>query len=481
MRGQSLFLSTLLVLAACKVGPDYFRPAAPTPPAFKEAKGWKRAEPADAKPRGPWWSIYNDPILDSLEQQVAISNQNLKASEAAFRQARAIVQETESTLFPVISATGSAQRTGGGSRSGGAGGSRSGSQFSITSAASWEIDVWGRIRRQVESDVATAQASAADLANAQLSAQATLATDYLQLRISDQLKRLLDDDVEQFRLSLQITENRYHAGVAARSDVASAQALLDGTRAQSIAVGVQRAALEHAIAVLIGKPPADFAIAPKLDELHVPDVPLAVPSALLERRPDIAGDERRIQSANALVEVAIAAYYPTVSLSGSYGFNSSRLGNLIEGPNSLWAVGGQLAETIFDFGQRNAQVRAARAFYDESVANYRQTVLTAFQQVEDELAALRILEQQDAVQQSAVKSAKEAVQLFINQYKAGTVAYTSVTTAQTTALQDEQSQLNILQSRLVASVTLVEALGGGWDAGALPTKEQLDEGRQMFP
>ena len=244
---------------------------------------------------------------------------------------------------------------------------------------------------------------------------------------------------------------------------------------------MQRAALEHAIAVLIGKAPADFSIEPKLHDLRVPEIPLTVPSALLERRPDIAGDERRIESANALIGVAIAAYYPTLNLTASYGFTSPSLGNLIQGPNSLWAVGGQVAETIFDFGQRAGQVEAAHAFYDESVANYRQTVLTAFQQVEDQLAALRILEQEDAVQRSAVKSAEEAVQLFINQYKAGTVAYTSVITAQTTALQDEQAQLNIMQSRLVASVDLIEALGGGWEAGELPTKDQLNEGRQLFP
>jgi len=477
MRALLLLALALLALASCKVGPNFVRPEAETPPAFKEAKDWKPAHPSDTAPRGPWWSVYDDPILDALEQQVAISNQNLKASEAAFRQARAIVHETEATLFPVVSATGSATHAGVGARGTG----RSGSVFTLTGQASWEIDLWGRIRRQVEANVASAQASAADLANAQLSAQALLAVDYLQLRISDQLKKVLDDNVEDFRLSLVITQNRYRAGIASRSDVASAEAQLDGTRAQSIAVGVQRAALEHAIAVLVGKPPAEFSIEPKLYDLHVPDIPVSLPSALLERRPDIAGDERRIQSANAQVGVAIAAYYPTLTLNASYGFASPSLGNLLEGPASAWAVGGQVAETIFDFGQRAAQVEAARAFYDESVANYRQTVLTAFQQVEDELAALRILEQEDAVQRNAVKSAQEAVQLFINQYKAGTIAYTSVIIAQAAALQDEQTQLNILQGRLVASVSLMEALGGGWDAGQLPNQDQLGEGRQAFP
>jgi NodT family efflux transporter outer membrane factor (OMF) lipoprotein len=486
MRPWPLPAFALLALAACTVGPDYERPEAETPPAFKEAEGWKPAQPADTAPRGPWWAVYNDQLLDSLEQQVEVSNQNLKASEAAFRQARAIVHETEATLFPVVSETGTAQRSGagGGSNFGTTAGGvvrHAGNQFTLTTTATWEIDIWGRIRRQVESNVASAQASAADLANAQLSAQAELASDYLQLRITDQLKKVLDDNVEQFRLSLVITQNRYRSGVAARSDVASAQAQLDGTRAQAIAVGVQRAAFEHAIAVLIGKPPAEFSIAPDLAELHVPDIPVSVPSTLLERRPDIAGNERLMQSANALVGVAIAAYYPTVSLSGSYGFSSSQLGTLLEGANSLWAVGGSVAETLLDFGQRAGQVEAARAFYDQSVANYRQTVLTAFQQVEDQMAALRILEQEDAVQRSAVKSAEEAVQLFINQYKAGTVAYTSVTTAQTTALGDEEAQLNILQSRLVASVSLIEALGGGWDAAQLPNRDQLDEGRQYFP
>jgi len=486
MRTLPLLALATLALASCKVGPDYVRPDAETPPAFKEAEGWEPAKPADTTPRGPWWSVYNDPLLDSLEQQVAVSNQNLKASDAAFREARAIVHETEATLFPVVTATGTAQRsgTGAGANFGTSSGGvvhRAGDQFTLGAAASWEIDLWGKIRRQIESNVASAQASAADLANAQLSAQALLAADYLQLRIEDQLKKILDDNVEQFQISLKITQNKYRSGVSARSDVASAQALLDGTRAQSIAVGVQRAALEHAIAVLIGKPPAEFSIAPDLAELHVPEIPVVVPSVLLERRPDIAAAERSIQSSNALVGVAIAAYYPTVSLSGSYGFSSTQLGTLLQGANSIWAVGGQVAQTLFDFGQRTAQVEAARAFYDESVATYRQTVLTAFQQVEDELAALRILQQEDEVQRSAVKSAQEAVQLFINQYKAGTVDYTSVTTAQTTALSDEEAQVNILASRLAASVALIEALGGGWDAGQLPNDEQLDEGRRFFP
>jgi len=464
-------------LAACKVGPNYERPPAKTPPAFKEGIGWKPSTPADTLPRGDWWSIYGDPDLDTLERQIDISNQTLKAAEAAFRQARAIVHEAEAGLFPVIGATGSAQRSGAGSARAG----RVGNQFSLSTTASWEIDLWGRIRRQVESDVATAQASAADLANARLSAQSALANSYLQLRVADQLKRLLDENVVAFEASLRITQNRYRAGVAARSDVATAEAQLDATRAAAIAVGVQRAAFEHAIAVLIGKPPSEFAIAPRKFDLRVPATPSAVPSVLLERRPDIAAAERRIQSANALVGVAIAAYYPTVNLTGSFGFSSSTLGTLLRGSNTVWAVGGQVAETLLDFGLRSSQVEAARAFYDESVADYRQSVLTGFQQVEDELAALRILSEQQDVQARAVRAANEAVQLFLNQYKAGTVAYTSVVTAQTTALQNQETQLNILQSRLLASVALIQALGGGWSAAELPTEEQLDEGRKLFP
>jgi NodT family efflux transporter outer membrane factor (OMF) lipoprotein len=474
-------LAVTAALAACEVGPDYERPLAATPVAYKEIDGWKPSTPSDLVSRGPWWSIYDDPLLDRLEQQVDVSNQNLKAAEAAYREARAVVAETRAGLFPTLSVDASAQRSGQGAGASSTGnsafrGGRVQNQFNATASASWDIDVWGRIRRAVESDVASAQASAADLAAARLSAQSLLAADYLQLRVADELKRLLDDTTVAFARSLQITENRYRGGIAARSDVASARAQYESTRAQAINVGVQRAAFEHAIAVLIGKPPAELAIAAAKFTPVVPVAPPGLPSTLLERRPDIAGAERRVAAANAQIGVAVAAYYPDLTLSASYGVVGSALDTLFRAANGVWAVGPSLAQTVFDAGLRSAQVEAARAFYDQDVANYRQTVLTAFQQIEDQLAALRILEQQAAVQDAAVAAAQEAEQLIFNQYTAGTVAYTNVITAQTVALGNRQTALNILQNRLVASVTLLQALGGGWDATQLPSDAQVKDG-----
>jgi NodT family efflux transporter outer membrane factor (OMF) lipoprotein len=473
-------LAMSAALAACEVGPDYERPLAATPVSYKEIDGWKPGTPSDLVNRGPWWSIYDDPLLDQLERQVDISNQNLKAAEAAYREARAIVAEARAGLFPTLSVNASAQRSGQGagassSSSTFARGGRVQNQFNTTASASWDIDVWGRIRRTIESDVANAQASAADLAAARLSAQALLATNYLQLRIADELKRLLDDTTVAFGRSLQITENRYRGGIAARSDVASARAQYEQTRAQAINVGVQRAAFEHAIAVLIGKPPAELTISAAKFTPVVPVAPPGLPSTLLERRPDIAGAERRVAAANAQIGVAVAAYYPDLTLSASYGVVSSAIDTLFRAANGVWAVGPQLAQTVFDAGLRSAQVEAARAFYEQDVANYRQTVLTAFQQVEDQLAALRILEQQAEVQNAAVTAAQEAERLIFNQYTAGTVAYTNVITAQTVALSNRQTALNILQNRLVASVSLLQALGGGWDAAQLPSDAQVKD------
>jgi NodT family efflux transporter outer membrane factor (OMF) lipoprotein len=471
-----------VALAACEVGPDYERPPAATPVAYKELEGWKPSAPSDLVNRGPWWSIYNDPLLDQLEAQVVVSNQNLKAAEAAYREARAIVAETRAGLFPTLSIDASAQRSGqgaGSSNSGGSTVSRGGrvqNQFNVTANASWDLDVWGRIRRTIESDVASAQASAGDLAAATLSAQSLLATNYLQLRVADELKRLLDDTTVAFARSLQITINRYQGGIAARSDVASARAQYESTRAQAINVGVQRAAFEHAIAVLIGKPPAELTVAMAKFTPIVPVTPPGLPSTLLERRPDIAGAERRVAAANAQIGVAVAAYYPDITLSASYGVVSSAIDTLFRAANGVWAVGPSLAQTVFDAGLRSAQVDAARAFYDQNVANYRQTVLTAFQQVEDQLAALRILEQQAEVQDAAVVAAQEAEALIFNQYTAGTVAYTNVITAQTVALSNRQTALSILQNRLVASVTLLQALGGGWDTAQLPNDAQVKDG-----
>jgi len=468
-------LSAASLLGACTVGPDYKRPPAPVPAAYKEAEGWKVAEPKEAGLGGPWWAPYNDPVLDALVQQVQISNQTLKASEAAYRQSLAVLRQARSGLFPVVTVNPSAQRsqTGGGTTREPVVQNR----YDVSTLASWDLDLWGRIRRSIESNEASAQASAADLAAARLSLQATLATDYFELRVADQLKRLLDATVDDFTRSLQITRNQHAAGIAALSDVITAQTQLETARAQAINVGVQRAQLEHAIAALIGKPPADFSIAPATLTREVPVIPTGVPSTLLERRPDIASAERQMAAANAQIGVAVAAYYPDITLSGSFGY-AAAMGPLFAASNQLWSFGATIAETVFDGGLRDAQVEAARAAYDQTVANYRQTVLTAFQQVEDQLAALRILEQQAVVVDAAVRNAREAVRLTLNEYQAGTVAYTAVITAQTTALSNEQNALTVHQSRLAASVALIQALGGGWSAEQLtagPYKDQKDK------
>ena len=488
-----------LALAACAVGPNYHRPSAPVPQRFKEAEGWKPAQPKEAASGTNWWSVYDDAVLDGLEQQIDISNQTLKASEASWREAQAVVSAARAQLFPTVGVSGSATRTKGlgttlggsttttgGTTTGGTttGGTTTGggttavvpstsrapsNTFDATANASWAIDIWGKIRRTIESDVANAQASEADLAAARLSAQGTLATDYVELRVSDEMKQLLDQTVEAYQRSLQITQNQYRAGIVAKADVITAETQLEGAQSQQISVGIMRSQLEHAIAVLVGKPPADFAIVPAAFGTTVPVAPSGVPSSLLERRPDVAAAERSMASANAQIGVAVAAYFPDLTLSGSYGFTNSVINGLIRAPNNVWSFGGTLSETVLDFGARSAQVRQARAAYDVAVANYRQAVLTAFQQVEDQLAALRILEQQDAVQERTVKSANEAVRLTLNEYKAGTVAYTAVVTAQATALADAQTLLTIRQNRLTASVALIQALGGGWQAAALKT------------
>jgi NodT family efflux transporter outer membrane factor (OMF) lipoprotein len=469
------------VLAACTVGPDYERPPAIVPAAYKES-GWKIGEPRDGIDRGAWWQIYRDPLLDDFERQIDISNQTLKASEAAYRQSQAIVAEALAGYYPTVTANFSATRSGFGtggnggvsSRGGGGGGK---TLYDLTSSASWSIDLWGRIRRTVESDVAGAQASAADLASARLSAQAALATDYFNLRYADEQKRLLQAETENFARALQITRNQYNVGVAGASDVALAEAQTESTRAQSIAVGTTRAALEHAIAVLIGKPPAEFAIAETQTTLVLPAIPPELPSALLERRPDVAAQERLMASSNAQIGVATAAFYPDLTLSASYGFQSFDLGSLIQTANRFWSVGPALAQTVFDGGLRTAQVAQARAVYDQDVANYRQTVLTAFQQVEDALADLKVLTDEQQVQEVAVRQARQAERLILNQYLAGTVAYTSVITVQQTALANELTLLAIRQNRYAASIALINALGGGWAADELPSREQIEDGK----
>jgi NodT family efflux transporter outer membrane factor (OMF) lipoprotein len=459
-------LITLLLLVGCTVGPDYQRPDAPTGAGFKEAAdappGWKLGTPGDTIPKGAWWSIYHDPTLDGLESQVALSNQNIKSFEAQYRQAQAIVDEARSQEYPTAGVTAGATR----SRSG----SGARTQYTAQGTATWDLDLWGRIRRQVESDQASAQVGAADLANATLSAQETLANDYFQLRGQDALTRLLADTVKADQEALRITQNQYDAGTAAPSDVAAAQTQLASAQAQLIAAGVQRQQFEHAIAVLTGVPPSALTLPPGTLATDVPVAPPGLPSALLERRPDIAAAERTMAEQNALIGVAVAAYYPDISLSADYGFVGNPIGKLFRAANRTWSLGANATETLFDDGARSAAVRQAQASYDSSVATYRQTVLTAFQQVEDQLSNLRILQQQAGAEVEAVRAAQRSLDISLNEYRAGTVAYTAVVTAQTALLGNQQAALTVQQDRLVASSTLVAALGGGWSGEDLAAR-----------
>lgn len=477
--------AAMLGLSGCfLVGPDYQKPDAPVPVSYKEAwkpgpleKGWAPGRPNDAIDRGVWWSIFHDPVLDRLERQIDISNQNLKAAEASFREAEAVVTEARAGLFPTLAAAASATR----SRSSGSalGGGRISNNFSTQLNASWVPDLWGSVRRQIEGNVASAQAAAATLANARLAAQAALATDYMQLRVADELQRLLAESVKAFTQALQIVTNQYRGGTADQSAVDQARAQLESTKAQLIAVGVSRAQFEHAIAVLIGKPPAELGIAPVTMAVAVPFIPAQLPSALIERRPDVASAERDMAAANARIGVDVAAFYPTVTLSGDYGVQSSMLRKLFTASSRMWSFGSELAQTILDGGLHNAQVEADKAAYDVTVANYRQAVLTAFQQVEDELASERILAQQAQAVDAAVVAARSAEKTINNQYLAGTQAYTAVIVAETTALNDAVQAVNIRQSRLVAAIALIEALGGGWDSSQLPNQEKIESDQPL--
>jgi NodT family efflux transporter outer membrane factor (OMF) lipoprotein len=454
-------------LGGCVVGPNYQRPSAPIAPSFKEAEGWKPSQPADGIDRGAWWSIFKDPVLDQLEQRVAISNQNIAAAQAAYRQAHALVAQSRSQFFPLITGEAAAQRSGRPSGIPG-GGSSTATTYNAAVGASWAPDLWGRIRRTVEENRANAQAAAADIASAQLSAQTELAVDYFSLRVTDAEKALLDATVQNYQRAVDLTNNQYKAGVAARADLITAQTQLQNAQAAAVDLGVQRAQLEHAIAMLVGVTPADLTIAVAPAPQDVPIVPTGVPSTLLERRPDIAAAERSMAAANAGIGIAVAAYYPDLTLAGSYGFSSNSLSTLFNASNAVWSVGPQLAATLFDFGARKAQVQGARAAYDQRVAQYRQTVLSAFQAVEDQIAAARILEQEATLRVAAETSARQAETLALNRYRAGQVDFTTVVTAQNTALASEESTLTVLRARLTASVSLIEALGGGWTAADLP-------------
>ena len=502
-----LLLSAAVPAAAggCMVGPNYHRPSAIVSARFKELQpppGWQRATPAAAElDKGHWWRIYDDPVLDRLESQVDVSNQNVKYYEANYRAARALIDSARASLFPTLSLTPGVTRSSSGSGSFASNGSTGSSSiaglnsgsfgggsvtttnYQLEGTASWDLDVWGRIRRQVESDVASAQASAADIANAELSYQSTLATDYFDLRSEDSLQDLLDRSVASYERSLRITRNQYDAGLTAATPTALLQAetLLEQTRAEAVNVGVLRTQYEHAIAVLVGRPPAGLSLAPALLTRYVPPIPVYLPASLLQRRPDVSAAERAMEEENALIGVQVAAFYPDISLSAAYGWSGNPIGSLIQASNRVWSLGASASQILFEGGLRSAAIDEARATYDSSVATYRQTVLTALEDTEDDLSALRIYAQQASAEARAVSLSEQAVAVSLNQYAAGTVDYTTVITSQVTALSNEQTALTIQQDRLTTTVSLIQQMGGGWSDADLPSRNSLQTSNPLVP
>ncbi|MGH9717211.1 MAG: efflux transporter outer membrane subunit [Candidatus Acidiferrales bacterium] len=472
-RGLSNLLGSvaaLLLLGGCTVGPKYVRPSTEVPTAFKEAKGWELAQPSAAAPKGSWWEVYGDQRLDSLERQVSVSDQTLKAAQQQFLLARAAVRIARAPYFPNITAgiSGSQNRQ-----------SQNRALFGTTSPidysdvqlpvdVSYEPDVWGRVRRSVEAARSEAQASAADLASVNLSLHAELALDYFELRGLDSQAQLLNSTVASYQKALQLTQGRYQGGLASELDVAQAQTLLETTRAEAADVGVQRAAYEHAISVLVGKPSAEFTLQPLPLTMGPPAISAGLPSELLERRPDIAAAERRVEVANAEIGVARAAYFPNLPLGGSGGFESSTIANLLQGASGFWSLAGSAAEVVFDGGLRHGISDQARAAYNQSVDLYRQTTLVAFQEVEDNLAAMRILQNEAKIEDTAVAAAQHSLELSNTRYKGGVANYLEVTTAESAALADERTAVDIATRRMAASVLLIKALGGGWDVSMTP-------------
>ncbi len=474
----------ILPLAGCMVGPDYHRPKLVVPAAYKEAPGWVPAHPEDGVAKGQWWTSFGDKDLDQLEPLVVVNNATVAADYYAYEESVQIVQEVRGGLFPSVGLTGSATRSGqGGSGAHGTVSGGSGTTVSVSSgpttsgtfegSVDWTPDIWGKIRRQVQGDVAAAQVSAADLANATLSAQGALAVDYVDLRAADAAIALYQQTVVADQRSLQITENQANAGVAPPSDVITARTQLEGAQAQLINAGAARALYEHAIAVLAGQAPADLSVPYGAQIAVVPEAPAGVPTTLLERRPDIAAAERVMAEENALVGVQVGAYYPDLSLSALGGYAANPIGGLFSVSNSLWSLGANLSGTLFEGGTRSSAVSAAKFAYDQSVQTYRQTVLTAFQDVEDDLSNLRIFAQQAQVEARAVSDAQQAVQITLNEYEAGTVNYTTVVTAQLILLGDQETQLSVQQNRLLASVALFQDLGGGFKASDLPSASAI--------
>lgn len=484
-RGAEVFLALgLLLLCGCAVGPRYAKPTTPAPPQYKELPpNWKAAQPSDQVAKGKWWEVFQDPQLNALEEQVNVSNQTLKAAQAQFEQARAVVRINRSFQYPTVTAGVSATRNHQSTN-------RPNGRLAPTSTytdlqlpvdASYEADVWGRVRRTVEAARANAQASAADLESVSLSLHAELASDYYQVRALDAEEQLLNSTVAAYQEALDLTQNRYNGGVASQVDVAQAQTQLETTRAQAIDLGVQRAQFEHAIAVLTGRPPSTFSLAPVPLASSPPVTPTGLPSDLLERRPDIAANERRMAVANAQIGVAKAAYYPTIILSATGGFEGNSITNWFNGPSGFVAAGASALETVFDAGRRRAVTDQARAAYDQSVANYRETVLNAFQDVEDNLAALRLLEDEAKTENAAVASAEHSLALSNNRYKGGVATHLEVITAQSIALSDQRVAVEIAGRRMTACVSLIKALGGGWNVSDLPLvrKDNLPKDNQQ--
>jgi NodT family efflux transporter outer membrane factor (OMF) lipoprotein len=470
-----LLLITLVQLTGCAVGPKYHTPTVQTPAAYKEVGDWKPAQPNDQNLGGTWWTIFQDPQLDGLELQVNVSNQNLKAAEAQYQQARAVLRYYRADYYPTVTTGPSATRTRVSSHRPPPNSVFDGityNDFVLPVDFSYQADVWGRVRRNVESYREQAQASAADLASVNLSMHADLTIDYFLARSLDAEEQLLNSTVAEYEKALELIESRFAGGIASDVEVQQARTQLETTRAQAIDVGVARAQYEHAVAILIGRPPAAFTLPPLPLTSPPPDIPVNVPSELLERRPDIAAAERRVASANAQIGVAKSAYYPLINLGGSGGFESSSITTLLTGPSGLWSLGVSALTTVFDAGRRRAASDQAIAAYDQTVANYRETVLSGFQQVEDNVAALRILEHEAQVQQKAVDAAQKYLELAITRYKGGVTSYLEVTTAQSAALSDEVTAVNILGRRMVDAVGLIQALGGGWDRSNLPQRPE---------
>jgi len=460
----------LVLLSACTLSPDYHRPELTSSAQFKQAEGWTQAKPSDAMARGAWWELYGDAQLNALIEELNRGNQTIAQYEAQYRQAQALVRSSRGALFPSldlsVAKTRSAQGAGSSSSSLSNNSSGIRNTYNAQLGVNWELDLWGKLRDTLASSEASAEASIADLAAIRLSLQSELAQNYLQLRVIDAQKRLLEATVAAYQRSLRMTENQYRAGVSGPDAVAQARTQLKSTEADLIDLAWQRAQFENAIAVLLGRAPADFALAARDDIPSLPAIPLALPSQLLERRPDIASAERQVMAANANIGVARAAYFPDLTLSMSGGYSSSSFSDWISLPNRFWSVGPQLAMTLFDGGRRSAEVDRTVAVYDQTVAQYRQTVLDSFREVENYLAQLKVYGEEAVVRDEALAAARESLRLTENQYKAGLIGYLDVVNVQATALSNERSTLNLLEGRLVASVQLIAALGGGWEAQA---------------